>query len=198
MKTPETKGAARPALESATSAGMTRLPPRVDSSGKTNLLRTKKNRTHSMQGAAVGVRPLMRRIGGVDSVHTFGFGLGRTSVGSGRIRHVSGSSQCLQGLESGSSPTSGTRVSAAGGLFRPPALLTLPTTLCSEMVWTAPPEPLFSCSWPFAWPVRPFSWSLAMFSRSLLHCPDWPARHDVTWFVRGARCCPASCRFLCA
>ncbi len=44
----------------------------------------------------------------VDNVHTFGFGSGRISVGLGRIAYVFGSSQCLQGLECGSSPTSGT------------------------------------------------------------------------------------------
>jgi NAD/NADP transhydrogenase alpha subunit len=37
-----------------------------------------------------------------------GFGLGHTSIGSGGIPHVSGTSQCLQGLECSSSPTSGT------------------------------------------------------------------------------------------
>jgi hypothetical protein len=61
-----------------------------------------------------GLRPLMGRIGGVDSVHTFGFGLGRTSVGSGRIPYVSGGVQCLQGLESGSSHTSGTWFPCSG------------------------------------------------------------------------------------
>ena len=44
----------------------------------------------------------------VRNVHTRGFGLGRIGVGSGRIAHVSGTSQCLQGLECSSSPTSGT------------------------------------------------------------------------------------------
>ena len=43
----------------------------------------------SMLGAAVGGRPLMRRIGGVDNVHTLGFGLGRTGAGLGRIPYVS-------------------------------------------------------------------------------------------------------------
>jgi len=70
--------------------------------------------TFSLRGAAVGVMPLKRRIGGVDSVHTFGFGPGRTGVGSGRIPYVSGGVQCLQGMESGSSPTSGTCFPCSG------------------------------------------------------------------------------------
>jgi hypothetical protein len=45
---------------------------------------------------------------GVWTVHTSGFGLGRTSVGSGRIPYVSAEAQCSQGLEYSSSPTSGT------------------------------------------------------------------------------------------
>ncbi|MCB5283385.1 hypothetical protein BJQ89_03152 [Arthrobacter sp. ES1] len=45
---------------------------------------------------------------GVDSVHTLGKGPGRTGAGPGRIGNVSAGSQCLQGLEPGSSPTSGT------------------------------------------------------------------------------------------
>ena len=188
----------RRARESATGGGRTWSQPRLNFSTRIKCFWAKKRRTLSMRGAAVWGETFGGENRGVDSVHTLGHGLGRTGAGLARIPYVWAGVECLQGLEPGSSPTSGTRVSAAGGLFRPPALLTLPTTLCSEMVWTAPPEPLFSCSWPFAWPVRPFSWSLAMFSRSLLHCPDWPARHDVTWFVRGARCCPASCRFLCA
>ena len=45
---------------------------------------------------------------GVHNVHTLGFGSGRTGAGLGRIVDVSGGVQCLQGLEPGSSPTSGT------------------------------------------------------------------------------------------
>ena len=45
---------------------------------------------------------------GVHNVHTLGFGSGRTGAGLGRIGDVSGGVQCLQGLEPGSSPTSGT------------------------------------------------------------------------------------------
>jgi hypothetical protein len=55
--------------------------------------------------------------GGVDSVNRFGIGLGRTSAGLTRIRYVFGSSQCLQGLECGSSPTSGTVFPQVRGLL---------------------------------------------------------------------------------
>ena len=58
------------------------------------------------------------RFGGVDSVHTLGRGLGRTGAGLARIPHVSAGSQCLQELESGSSPTSGTVLPQVRGLFR--------------------------------------------------------------------------------
>ena len=55
----------------------------------------------------------------VDIVHAFRFGSGRTSAGLGRIRYVFvfGSSQWLQGLECGSSPTSGTADPLVGGDF---------------------------------------------------------------------------------
>jgi hypothetical protein len=54
---------------------------------------------------------------GVHFVHTLGCGLGRTSTGLARIRYVFGSSQYLQGLECGSSPTSGTTFSLVRGDF---------------------------------------------------------------------------------
>ena len=44
----------------------------------------------------------------VDNVHTFQLGLPRTTAGLARIPHVSEGSQCFQGSESRSSPTSGT------------------------------------------------------------------------------------------
>ena len=53
-------------------------------------------------GAVVGKKD------GVHNVHTLGFGSGRTGVGSGRIAEVCGGVADLQGLEPGSSPTSGT------------------------------------------------------------------------------------------
>ena len=56
----------------------------------------------------------MGRFGGVDSVHTLGRGLGRTGAGLGRIPYVLAGVQCLQGLEPGSSPTSGTCFPCSG------------------------------------------------------------------------------------
>ena len=77
------------------------------------VFRAKKCRTLSMRGAAVWGR-LWWGSGGVDSVHTLGLGLGRTGAGLGRIPHVSAGVQCLQGLEPGSSPTSGTCFPCSG------------------------------------------------------------------------------------
>jgi len=51
----------------------------------------------------------------VHIVHTLAFGSGRTPAGLARIAYVFGSSQWLQGLESGSSPTSGTRYPSSEG-----------------------------------------------------------------------------------
>jgi hypothetical protein len=62
-------------------------------------------------GAGVGKKE------GVHNVHTLGFGSARTSAGLRRIRHVSGTSQCLQGLECSSSPTSGTAYPLVRGVF---------------------------------------------------------------------------------
>ena len=45
---------------------------------------------------------------GVHNVHTLGFGMGRTGHGLGRIAEVCGGVAEIQGLEPGSSPTSGT------------------------------------------------------------------------------------------
>ena len=106
---------ARSAQEPAMSEGMTRLLPLVESYGFFNFVETEKCRTPSMRGC--GWESLAGRIGGVDSVHTLGLGLGRTVAGLGRIAEVSAGVQCLQGLESGSSPTSGTVFSLFRGLL---------------------------------------------------------------------------------
>jgi hypothetical protein len=54
---------------------------------------------------------------GVHNVHTLGFGLGRTGTGLAWIGDVFGSSQCFQGLECSSSPTSGTAFPLVRGGF---------------------------------------------------------------------------------
>ena len=55
--------------------------------------------------------------GGVHNVHTLGFGLGRTGAGLARITEVFGGAADLQGLEPGSSPTSGTVFLQVRGFF---------------------------------------------------------------------------------
>ena len=52
--------------------------------------------------------------GAVDNVNRFDLGSGRISAGLARIRHVFWTFQCLQGLECGSSPTSGTCFPCSG------------------------------------------------------------------------------------
>jgi hypothetical protein len=59
-------------------------------------------------GAEVGKKE------GVHNVHTLGFGSGRTGAGLGRITEVFGGVADIQGLEPGSSPTSGTVFSLQG------------------------------------------------------------------------------------
>jgi hypothetical protein len=58
----------------------------------------------------------VRKEEGVHNVHTLGFGSGRTGGGLGRIAEVFGEVAEIQGLESGSSPTSGT-ISHVRGVF---------------------------------------------------------------------------------
>ncbi|VXB50429.1 hypothetical protein ARTHRO9V_160093 [Arthrobacter sp. 9V] len=53
----------------------------------------------------------------VDNVHTFHRGLPRSAIESARIPHVSATSQCFQGSESRSSPTSGTAYPLVRGGF---------------------------------------------------------------------------------
>jgi hypothetical protein len=81
-------------------------------------------RISSVQDCPLGERgssnSVLLKIGqkeGVHNVHTLGFGLGRTGTGFGRIAEVFGSSQCLQGPESGSSPTSGTAFPTSEAFF---------------------------------------------------------------------------------
>ena len=53
----------------------------------------------------------------VDNVNTLGFGSRSRGCGSARIPHVFGSSLYLQGLECGSSPTSGTHYPSSEGFL---------------------------------------------------------------------------------
>ena len=54
---------------------------------------------------------------GVHNVHTLGFGPGRTVAGLGRIADVCGGVAEIQGLEPGSSPTSGTCFPCSGAFW---------------------------------------------------------------------------------
>lgn len=53
----------------------------------------------------------------VHTVHAFRVGLARTAAGVARIPHVLESSQCFQGPEFRSSPTSGTAYPSSEGVF---------------------------------------------------------------------------------
>jgi len=82
---------------------------------------------------------------GVYKVHTLGFGSGRTGVGPGRIPHVSGGVQCLQGQERGSSPTSGTCFPCSGAcgplsVYKSPLWAPAggPFLLVAVAVWLSP------------------------------------------------------------
>ena len=115
MESQDAEHAVPHAQDSATGAGRTRLQPQLNFSSRIKFLRAKKRRTLWMRGAAVWGPGW--GIGGVDSVQTLGLGLGRTGAGLGRIPYVSAGGPCLQGLEPGSSHTSGTcfPCSGAGG-----------------------------------------------------------------------------------
>lgn len=94
-----------------------------------NVGRREPGRRHTFASAktnrapSVGERGLSLRAAqngqfwGVHIVHTSGGGLARTGGGPGRIGDVSGSSQFLQGLEPGSSPTSGTKNPSSEGFL---------------------------------------------------------------------------------
>ena len=74
---------------------------------------------------------------GVHNVHTLGFGSSRTGAGLGRIAEVFGGSADIQGLESGSSPTSGTVFPLFRGLW---------SAECGQMFAGGPLRGLFC--WP--------------------------------------------------
>ena len=115
MESREAEHAVLHAQDSATGVGMTRLQPRLFLSSRIRFFRAKKGRTLSMRVRQFGEALVGRW--GVDSVHTFGVGLGRASVGLARIPYVSAGVQCLQGLEPGSSPTSGTCFPCSGAFW---------------------------------------------------------------------------------
>jgi hypothetical protein len=75
---------------------------RSEIAGKTQRPRPVSRLSSLVGGAEVGKKE------GVHNVHTLGCGSGRTGAGLGRIPEVFGGVADLQGLEPGSSPTSGT------------------------------------------------------------------------------------------
>jgi hypothetical protein len=107
MKGLEAKSPAPLAQEFAASVVMTRLPSCVDSSGRIVFLGLRRTAPVDAGCRSWRVAPETENWGCGQCPHP-GFGPGRTGVGSGRIPYVSGGSQCLQGLECSSSPTSGT------------------------------------------------------------------------------------------
>jgi hypothetical protein len=91
----------------------------------------------------------------VHIVHTFGVELGRTGAGSGRTPHVSGSSQCLQGLECGSSPTSGTVFpQVRGGFGASDPVYRVHTPLRGVFMTLCWSRRIYR--WTFLWPGAPF------------------------------------------
>ena len=112
MRSLATDSPARSAQESAMSEGMTRLLPHVESYGLFNFVETEKCRTLSMRGAVL--------VGGngVWTVSTLWVSDWVVLVPDwAGLRRFAGEWRSIQGLEPGSSPTSGTVFSAVQGLF---------------------------------------------------------------------------------
>ena len=118
MERLEAEHAVLHARDSATGTGGTRLQPPLYFFSWIKFFRAKKRRTLSMRGAAVWGRPLVGRELGVWTVSTLWVtDWAGTGAGLGRIPHVSAGVQCLQGLEPGSSPTSGTCFPCSGAFW---------------------------------------------------------------------------------
>jgi hypothetical protein len=121
---------------------------------------------------------------GVDNVNRLGLGLGRTSAGLARMRYVFGSSQCLQGLECGSSPTSGTVFPQVRGFLASDPVDSVHTLFAGAYDgWRS--RRVYR--WPFLWPVLP-SFSVGEFSA----CYSFIARPGpghMTCFEPGERVC---------
>jgi hypothetical protein len=68
-------------------------------------------------------------------VHTLGFGSGRTGAGLGRIAEVFGGVADIQGVELGSSPTSGTHSPSSEGVL---------LLMCVQSLWWRPSDAGFA------------------------------------------------------
>ncbi|MDQ0769326.1 hypothetical protein QF031_002075 [Pseudarthrobacter defluvii] len=117
----------------------------------------------------------------MDNVHTFRIGVPRTAFEPGRIPHVFAGLQCLQGLESGSSPTSGTTDRLVRGDFA----LTCVQSLRSRRltVWVAGfslaaagPVQVYGVAVqvPGWWAFRLLKWAIWFLVPVLLGWPAWP------------------------
>ena len=146
MERLEAEHAVLHARDSATGTGGTRLQPPLYFSSWIKFFRAKEA-SHPVDAGcgSLGEAFSRARVGGVDSVHTLGHGLGRTGAGLGRIPHVSAGVQCLQGLEPGSSPTSGTCFPCSGafGWFFSVHIV---HTLASELMFRVCGVPETACS----------------------------------------------------
>ncbi len=91
-----------------TSAGATRSRPRPNLSGRIGFFTAKRRRALSVRGAAVSGRASGRQKRGCGQCPHLGLRLGPYNGRTGPDCAGFPRSQCLQGLESGSSPTSGT------------------------------------------------------------------------------------------
>ena len=96
------------------------------------------------------------RKGGVDNVNGFGLGLGRISAGLARIAYVFKSSQCFQGPECGSSPTSGTAFPLVRGVF---------ALTCVQSLTSVSDARGAGLAWPPRWPIQVCGWRV--------HGPGW-------------------------
>lgn len=111
------------------------------------------NAFRAIRGAEVGKKE------GVHNVHTLGFGSCRTPAGLCRIAYVSAGVQCLQGLEPGSSPTSGTVFSLVRGLG---------ASDCANLLYGPLRGPIF-CWWRLVWRLLLLTWTAV-----LLLTRSWP------------------------
>ena len=190
MESQDAEHAVPHAQDSATGAGRTRLQPQLNFSSWIKFLRAKARRTLWMRGAAVWGPGW--GIGGVDSVHTLGLGLGRTGAGLGRIPYVSAGGPCLQGLEPGSSPTSGTCFPFRGWW----------ASECAQSVHCWAPSGAFLFPGRCCGRGSHFFPEGGRLSFGPVHGPRWLGQHDLNnpgsnSFVLDAGCSPASSSAFC-
>ena len=104
----------RPAVRCLFGAGP--VPEAYSSYRREMARKTQLPRPDSRLGSPVGGAEVGEKEG-VHNVHTLGFGSGRITAGLGRIADVFGGVADFEGLEPGSSPTSGTVFPQVRGIF---------------------------------------------------------------------------------